>query len=178
MNLTNNKNKAKHYLLLLLACTVLLTSCLEEEDPFVDRVASPVLMVFEGVTGYLASGGLTSVPSRSLTVTSATYATPVTLSVRIFELDKSGILDNTIGIDSIPVVGLAIKFTKRDGTVLDNLTTESNGRITTTKTWAELGVPTFASAASTVTIPLSWTGSYNGQSFTRYSQVQFVKSGN
>lgn len=178
MNSINIKSGYIKWMAVLLLGAVLFTSCMEEEDPFVDRVVSPVLMVFEGVTGYLAGGGLTSVPSRSFTVTSATYTTPITLSVRILELDKIGILDHNVGIDSIPVSGLPVKFTKRDGTLLADLITDEAGRITTTKTWQELGVTSFVSAASTVTIPLSWSGTHNGQSFTRYSQVQFVKSNN
>ena len=91
------------------ALSIFLISC-EEEDPFVDRTEAPLLLVFDEVTGYLASGGLTSVPSVSKTVTAATYTQPVTLSVNLYELDKSGILDHTVGIDSIPVAGVAMIF--------------------------------------------------------------------
>jgi hypothetical protein len=125
---------------------VTLFSC-DEEDPFVDRVASPVLLDFDNVTGYLASGGLTSIPSVSKTVTAANYTNAVVLSLTVYELDKSGILDHTVGIDSIPVANLALTFSKRDGTASIEAISDGSGKVIISTTW-----------------------------FARYSQVVFTKA--
>lgn len=159
---------------------VVILSC-NEEDPFVDRVEAPVLLDFDEVTGYLASGGLTAVPSVTKTVTAANYTSPVVLSLTVYELDKSGILDHTVGIDSIPVPGLKIIFSKRDGTGTVELTSGSDGKVTLSTTWEALGVTdvqTIATSppAKSITIGVTWTGEYKGQSFARYSQVVFSKA--
>lgn len=162
-----------------LALSVFLISC-EEEDPFVDRTAAPVLLVFDEVTGYLASGGLTSVPSVSKTVTAATYTQPVTLSLSVYELDKSGILDYTVGIDSIPVAGVAMTFSLRNGTSPIEAVSDAEGKVMITTSWENLGVTDVATIvaskpARSITIPLLWKGSHKGISFSRYSQVVFTK---
>ena len=166
--------------MLLLAVALLISSC-EEEDPFVDRTVAPLLMVFDEVTGYLSGGGITSVPSVTKTVTAANYTDPVVLTVTLFELDKSGILDNTVGIDSIPLSGLAIIFSKRDGTTPIEISSDETGKVIISTTWEALGVTdvqTIATSqpAKTITIPLLWSGEYKGQSFARYSQVVFSKA--
>src|SRR5688500_12882291 len=83
-------------LFLFLACSAALFSACEEEDPFVDREASPVLIVFGKVPGYLANGGLTLTPTRIDTVNAGNYQTLRTWTVSFYELDKSGILDNAV----------------------------------------------------------------------------------
>lgn len=163
----------------LCAVSLMLVSC-EEEDPFVDRSVAPVLMVFEEVTGYLASGGLTSVPSVTKVVTAATYTQPVVLTVSLYELDKSGILNNAVGIDSIPVAGVPMLFSKRDGTVPLEAISDAEGKVTITTTWETLGITDVAGIVAakpsrSITIPLLWKGSYKGISFSRYSQVVFSK---
>jgi len=168
---------------LLALCAVLglgLVGCQRVEDPFVDRVVSPVLIVVEGVTGYLAGGGLTSEPAVTFRVDSTNFNSPVSLSISIYTLDKSGILDKNVGIDSIPVANLAIRFLKRDGTKLADLTTNASGKVTTSRTWAELGLAGVeaiakAKGARTVNIPVMWSGQYDNQPFIRYSQVVFSK---
>ncbi len=179
MKVRINNTLFRYPLFALLALAVMFTSC-DEEDPFTHRVVSPVLLVFEGVTGYLASGGLTSVPSITKTVTIDNYTDPVTLNVFIYELDKSGVLDNTVGIDSIPVSNLAINFLKRDGTIIEAASTDASGMVSVTKSWEELGIVDIeeivnTAAARTIVIPFSWSGVYKNQAFIRYSQVQFVK---
>ncbi|HEY0741570.1 MAG TPA: hypothetical protein VGD40_08910 [Chryseosolibacter sp.] len=163
----------------LLLLPGLFISC-EEEDPFVDRSAAPVLMVFDEVSGYLASGGLTSVPSVSKTVTAATYSDPVILSVTLYELDKSGILDHAVGIDSIPVAGVPMTFSLRNGTMPIEAISDVEGKVLISTTWENLGVTDVATIvaakpARSITIPLLWKGSHNGISFSRYSQVVFTK---
>lgn len=139
-----------------------LAGCTKEEDPFVDRVAAPVLVVVDNVTG--DGGGQTGEPVVSQKITG-----PVTLAVRIYELDKSGILDKNVGIDSIPVTSLVIRLTKRDGTALGDLTTDATGKASISKTWAELGL-TAPRAGNTVS--LTWSGTHKGQAFSRLSRVQ------
>src|SRR5690606_20530179 len=97
------------FLLILLPGAILFISC-DEEDPFVDRVVSPVLIVFDDVPGYLAGCGLTAIPSVTKKVSDVNYTEPVDLRASFYELDKSGILDHNIGIDSIPVSNLSIRF--------------------------------------------------------------------
>ena len=183
MNRTTENSMKKNSQTLLALCVVFalgLSACQRVEDPFVDRVESPVLVVVEGVSGYLAGGGLNSAPAVSFTIDSTNFRNPVSLSVSVYTLNKSGILDKNVGIDSIPVANLAVSFLKRDGTKLADLTTNASGRITTSRTWAELGVAGVeaiakAKDARTINIPLMWSGQYNGQPFVRYSQVVFAK---
>ncbi|GAB3265221.1 hypothetical protein GCM10027347_32800 [Larkinella harenae] len=154
----------KQYIMSALFLTgALLAGCEKKEDPFVDRVVAPVLVVVDGAAD---GGGQTAEP-----VVTQKISAPVTMTVKIFELDKSGILDYKVGIDSIPVTSLAIKLTKRDGTAIADLTTDASGKATLTKTWAELGIAAPAAGSS---IPLTWRGEYKGQAFSRLSRVQGV----
>lgn len=144
-----------------LAVSAFMAACEKKVDPFVDRVVAPVLVLVEGAPD---GGGQTAEP-----VVSQKVSSPVVMSARILDLDKSGILDYKVGIDSIPVASLAIKLTKRDGTLLANLTTDAGGRVSLTKTWAELGI---AAPKSGNTVLLTWTGEYKGQAFSRLSRIQ------
>jgi hypothetical protein len=141
-----------------------LAGCMKVDDPFVDRVVAPVLVVIDNATG--DGGGSSGEP-----VVSQKVAGPVTLGVKIYELDKSGILDHTVGIDSIPVTSLAIKLTTRAGMSIGELTTDATGKATISKTWAELGVAAPAAGSSVL---LTWTGEYKGQAFSRLSRVQAI----
>lgn len=141
-----------------------LVACSKKDDPFVDRMVAPVLIVIDNATG--DGGGLTSEPVVSQKVTG-----PVTMAVRIYELNKAGILDNKVGIDSIPVTSLAIRLTKRDGTALGAIQTDGAGKATLTKTWIELGIAAPKAGSS---IQLTWSGEYKGQAFSRLSRVQGV----
>ncbi|KAB7731320.1 hypothetical protein F5984_11020 [Rudanella paleaurantiibacter] len=140
------------------------SACQKVDDPFVDRVAAPVLVIIENATG--DGGGLTGEPVLSQKVSGA-----VSVGVRILELNKDGILNNKVGIDSIPVAGLALKVTLRNGTALGDVTTDSRGRATLSKTWSELGV---AAPRSGSVVLLTWTGSHKGQGFSRLSRVQGI----
>jgi hypothetical protein len=172
---TRNIISTMKIFLMLMAIVAVMTAC-DEEDPFVDRTVAPVLLVFDGVQGYLAGGGLTSVPTTIKTVTPANVSEPVELSVYIYQLDKSGILDHTIGIDSIPVANLTLMFSKRDGSLPIEVISDTSGKATVSTTWEDLGIvdpATRATAKIEINIGLSWRGEYEGQSFVRYSQVQF-----
>jgi hypothetical protein len=124
---------------------------------------------------------MTSVPSVTKPVTAANYTDPVVLSLSVYELDKTGMLDHTVGIDSIPVSNLKMIFTKRDRTLPMEAFSDETGKVMITTTWQELGITDVATiataqAARTITIPLLWTGAYKGVSFARYSQVVFSKA--
>lgn len=137
-----------------------LVSCKKVDDPLVPRVQSPVLVLIEGAP---YQSDFSSEPTVSQLASG-----PVTLSARILELDKTNLL-NSKGIDSLPVANVKITVALRSGTVLGDATTDAKGRITLTKTWAELGVaaPRAGSSAS-----LNWTGTYKDVTFTRLSRVQ------
>lgn len=85
MNERSTKIRTRYILILLAAMIVVsVTSCEDESDMAVNKVASPVLLDIKNtgtneVTAYF------------------------------YELDKTGILDNSVGIDSIPLADLAIE---------------------------------------------------------------------
>ena len=137
-----------------------LSSC-KKDDPFVPASASPVLV-------YIEDAPYQSDFSSEPTVTYAASGS-VLLRARILELDKTNLLDYTKGIDSIPVPNLKISLALRNGTSLGEATTDAKGRVTLTKTWAELGIvaPKAGSSAS-----LNWTGTYKDVTFTRLWKVQ------
>ncbi len=146
------------------ALAIGLSACQKVEDPFVERVVAPVLVLVENTSG--DGGGLTGEPVVPQKVSGS-----VTMSVRIVELNKAGLLDNKVGIDSIPVTGLALKLTLRNGTAVGDLTTDGKGRATITKAWADLGV---ATPKSGNTVLLTWTGAHKSQAFSRLSRVQGI----
>lgn len=148
--------------ILLFVVTAFAAASCKVEDPFVDRVVAPVLLVFDNAIG--DGGGFTTEP----TVTSKANATP-TVSVRILELDKTNLLDYKKGIDSIPVTGLAVSLTTRAGVKIADVTTDAKGRATITKTWAEFGVAT-PKVGSVVTLTL--TGKYKEQAFSKLARLQ------
>ncbi len=156
----------KYLVLLATGAGVLFSGCKKEEDPFVDRVQAPVLVVIEGSSGYLAGGGQYYEP-----VVNAKVDAPVALAASIYELDKSGLLNNAVGIDSIPVAGLAITLVRRDGTKIADLTTDEAGKVLLTASWSDLGVAAPKAGSS---VGLSWSGQHKGQTFTRFSKVQAV----
>lgn len=147
----------------LFVATALAAASCKVEDPFVDRVVSPVLLVFDNAVG--DGGGFTTEP----TVTSKATSTQATISVRIFELDKTNILDYKKGIDSIPLTGLSLALTTRTGTKIADVTTDAKGRATITKTWAEFGL---TAPKSGNTVSLTLTGKYKEQAFTKLARLQ------
>jgi len=78
-------------------------SCTEESDLAISRVVSPVVIETEDV---------------SAAQVRATF----------FELDKSGLLDHTVGIDSIAVPGLSIEVFA-SGASIGSFTTDGSGAI-------------------------------------------------
>lgn len=145
-------------LFLALICISLIAAC-KVNDPFVDRVVSPVLVVFRGATG-AASNGLTTDPTIS-----SPAAADAKFSVMLYELDKKGILDNAVGIDSLPVSGSAIKLKIRNGKELRTITTNATGIAEVTMPWSEIGVAAGGSAS------LAISGAHKGINYTKYFRL-------
>ena len=89
------------WMLLVAMMVITITSCEDVSDMAVNKVASPVLLEVRN--------------SGSNEVTAVFY-----------ELDKSGILDHTVGIDSIPVANLAIEVFAASASV-GTFTTDASG---------------------------------------------------
>ena len=148
-------------IILSIAIASFLVSC-KVQDPFVDRVVSPVLLVFDNAIG--DGGGFTTEP----TVTSKVNANP-SLSVRVLELDKTNILDNKKGIDSIAVKNITLTLFTRAGAKIADLTTDDKGRAVISKTWADFGIatPKVGSSGS-----LTLSGKYKEQAFSKLARLQ------
>ncbi len=86
--------------MLIVMIIITLTSCEDESDMAVNKVASPVLLELQD--------------------------SPGELTAFFFELDKSGILDHTVGIDSIPLVSLEVEVFATTGS-MGVFTTDGNG---------------------------------------------------
>ena len=148
--------------LCFLSAIALATVSCKVEDPMLDSVVSPVLV---DIVGAPFGSPISSEPTVAYMATDSV----VTLQARLLELDKTNILDNTKGIDSIPVANVAIKISMRTGASLGDVTSDAAGLVKLQKTWAELGIA--APKAGSIT-KISWSGTYKGIAFTRLSQVQ------
>lgn len=148
--------------ILFLGLIILVSGC-EKKDPFVDRIVAPLLFLVIDDNG-IASSGLTTEPTVSSKISK-----DVTFSVKLVELDKTNILDNTKGIDSIAVKSLVISLATRTGTKIGDLTTNDKGMATLTKSWADLGI---AAPKAGTTLLLSWSGTYKDVKFTKYTRIQ------
>ncbi|MBC7921625.1 MAG: hypothetical protein H7Z75_11130 [Ferruginibacter sp.] len=126
----------------------LLLSCQKEEDMVLDRVVSPVLIT--------ASSG------------SFDAAENVVASAVVLELDKSGLLNYQVGIDSLPVANLPMAL-YAGGAKVAELATDAQGKISVTKTWAELGL---AAPKKGNAVNLEWSGQHKGQGFVKQTRVQ------
>lgn len=133
---------------LALLSLVLLLGCEKEEELVVDREVSPVLVTIAGVSF------------------AATESVKVTAT--IYELDKSGLLNHAVGIDSIPLANMAVSV-KLGNAALAQLTTDQAGQVALEKTWGELGL---ATPLKGNTVTLEWAGSHKGRSFAKLGKVQ------
>ncbi len=122
----------KYSALLCLLAAFLFTSCLKDDLAF-DVIESPVLAVFEDMDA-----------GNNLMVKATFY-----------DLDKSGILDNSIGIDSIPVANMEISVFILSSQLITTLTTDSNGEVVFDMPFSEL-----AGASR-----LEWVGKYDETDF-------------
>ncbi|MCP9764888.1 hypothetical protein [Lacihabitans soyangensis] len=133
-------------------------SC-EKADPFVARVVSPVLLLVQGSDGVLSSG-MTTEPSVP-----ALVASDASVNLRVLELDKTGILDYKVGIDSLPVSGVKITFKLRSGAVIKEVSTDAKGVAVLSTSWASLGVAAPKAGSS---VRLTASGIYKEVPFSKY----------
>ena len=179
--------------IVLLALTFGFVSC-KEEDPFLERVVAPVLV---DIVGAPFGAPIASTPS----VAYDSSMKELVLTSRLLELDKTNILDNTKGIDSIPVPNVAIKVaydltksvkegnlkfngqtftftaeTYKSAGMLGEVTSDANGVITVKTTYAALGLTGNRIQRKDDIIKLTWTGSHKGIAFTRTSQMSITKN--
>jgi hypothetical protein len=117
---------------LCLLAVFLFTSCLKDDLAF-EVIESPVLAVFEDMDA-----------GNNLMVKATFY-----------DLDKSGILDNAVGIDSIPVANMEISVFILSSQLVTTLTTDSKGEVVFDMPFSEL-----AGASR-----LEWAGEYDDTNF-------------
>jgi len=115
----------------------LLTSCTSDDLAF-DIIESPVLATFE--ENIDAQEGM------------------LNMTATFYELDKSGILDQNIGIDSTLIVGLTLDIFINENTLVGQLTTDSNGQVIFEKSIEDL------EGANRI----EWVGTYNSTPFRIY----------
>lgn len=100
----------KIYQLFIGCLLVFATSgCEEESDMAVERIAAPVVIKFENIE--------------------SSAEDVLSLKATFFELDKSGILDQNVGIDSIPVANLPISVYINESDLIGEFTTNNEGEI-------------------------------------------------
>jgi hypothetical protein len=95
--------KALTHILTVALSILILSACEEESDLAFTRVSSPV-------------------------VVDVADSNPSEITATISELDKSGILDNTVGIKYLPVAGLEVTVFA-GGAELGKFTTNNDGKI-------------------------------------------------
>lgn len=132
-----------------LTSMMLTQSCVETEELVTPNVASPVLILFEG--------------------NSFGPESPVTVASKFLELDKTNILDHTLGIDSIPVSNLDIAVFINNTTAVASLLTDADGTAELVVSWSELGV---AEPASGSQVRLEFVGEYKEIPFRQYHTVR------
>lgn len=133
----------------LLGLVVSAFSCVDAVELATPNVASPVLVVLEG-NEFEASTG-------------------VAVAGSFYELDKSGILDRNVGIDSIPVSGLDVTVFINQTEEISTLTTDAQGKIMFENPWTSLGV---AAPSSGTQIRLEFAGTYNDIAFRQFHNVR------
>jgi len=108
------KKTLYYFLSALCIISITFTSCLSDPLAF-DVVESPVLMEFEGPDG---------------------SAEKIEVVASVMELDKSGILDQNVGIVSTPVSGLLIKVYINEDQLVGEVTTDSSGKASFSADWS------------------------------------------
>lgn len=119
------------YTFILTLSVLVLAACEDVADNMIPHIASPVLLETTEISD--------DDPTAQV---SATF----------YELDKSGIMDHTIGIDSIPISNLNVKVFSGDALIGD-FTTDAEGTFIVTYDPAVL------------TSALEWVGTYNEITF-------------
>src|SRR5690554_6906867 len=143
--------KAKNILLgLLLAIGgVMVTGCEDAVELATPNVASPVLVLLEGYS----------------------FSSSATVEVvgTFLELDKSGILDKNIGIDSLPLPNLEIKVFVDHVQEVSSLVTDPMGKAALSLSWADLGI---SPATSGNQVKLEFAGMHKGIPFRKYHTIR------
>ncbi|WP_215225822.1 hypothetical protein [Echinicola shivajiensis] len=134
---------------LLILVSFLNFSCTDAEDLATPNVASPVLVMVEG----------SSFPAD----------TEIGVMAKFMELDKSGILDHNVGIDSIPVMDLPITVYVNQTEEVSSLVTDQDGMVMLELSWEDLGL---TAASSGDQVKLEFTGSYKNVKFRKYHTVR------
>lgn len=128
------KHNHMKYVFALLTLSLLTTACLEDENAFTVE-ASPVKAEITRV----------SEPADATVVYEGTF----------LELDKTGILDQNVGIRSTPIGNLEITVTDQEQNILESIVTDEEG----------VGIFSVPATVLTGVTRLEWAGSYRGKSF-------------
>jgi hypothetical protein len=153
--------KASYKIFFLFAVALLQFGC-EAEDPFLDSEAAPLLVLLAGDDG-VPSSGLTTEPTVRSAISQA-----ATFSVKLYELDKSEILNNSIGIDSVAASGVILEVKHRAGGIIATATTDASGVATFSIPWSKLGITSPSSSSSVL---LNCSGAYKEKTFTKLFRV-------
>ncbi len=154
-----------------------------------NSVVSPVLVDVVGATFGAPISATASVPTDS-------SSQEITVASRLFELDKTNILNNEIGIDSIPVSAIALsikyeltksvkaeKFTIKGQTYTftpetykssgnwGEITSDGNGLVSLKTSFKKLGFEGNRIQRKGDIIKVTWSGTHKGIAFTRFSQI-------
>jgi hypothetical protein len=151
---------------IIILCIIVSAFSCKKADPFVDRVTSPVLVIFENPNGTVTNG-LTTEPTVS-----ASVAGDAKIIVKLYELDKTNILDFTKGIDSVAVNALPITIKLRNGNKVSEITTDATGKSVLTTSWSSLGIATPIVGSS---VSLSLSSTYKSVPFTKYFRLIATK---
>ena len=175
--------------LCIIATISLATLSCKEEDPMLDSVVSPVLVDVVGASFGAPIAAIASVPTDS-------SSKEITVASRLLELDKTNILNNEIGIDSIPVAGIKLTvtyeltksvkagkltfkgqtFTFTDQTYKTSgnwgdITSDANGLVSIKTSFKTLGFEGNTIQRKGDVIKVTWSGTHKGIAFTRFSQI-------
>ncbi len=150
---------------IIILSIILSTFSCKKADPFVDRIVSPVLIVFENAG--IPTNGLTTEPTINSSITA-----DASITVKLFELDKKGILDIKVGIDSLPVKSLPVMIKLRNGTKVAEGTTDVTGKLSIATPWKAMGLTTPA-AGNSVSLMVSAT--YKDVPFSKLFRLTATK---
>lgn len=129
---------SKNIFLIVGLCLLLQTACTSDKLAF-DIIESPVLAIFaEGANS-----------STDVLAVSATF----------YDLDKTGILDMSVGIDSIPIPNLEVSVYLGESNLIGTYSTDANGTVEFEADYADLGSAT----------RLEWVGTYDDVPFRIYN---------
>lgn len=131
---------------IILTLTVLLATVAgcEKDEMLLEREVSPVLVILNNETA----------PEGEIVVRASFY-----------ELDKTNILDNQLGIDSIPLTGLPIRVYVNTSTLVGEYTTDGQGQILFNTSRSSL------EGANR----LEWTGEHKGIAFRKLHTIQTIE---